>query len=546
MEFLTQAVAHVKRLWNRLSRMQQTGLIAIAVGAVVFAVLMLRMNGPQPYVIAFTNLDPKDAAASGDALKAAGVPYQVAPDGTTIKVPQDKLATARLDLAAKGLPQGGAVGFELFDKTSFGVTDFVQNVNYQRALEGELQRTIDTLQQVAASKVNIVVPQQALFVSQQKPATASILLQFRPGQSLDAASLKGLAHLVARSVEGLDEKDITILDSTGKLLYDGNQAADTVAGLSTTQLELEQKVEQQKESDIQSMLDSVVGPGKSAVRVQADLDFSQTETNSQTFNPTDVNKGTGIPRSSQSSTETYNGPGQSGQQNGTTPNLPPPGTATPVPGQPYQYSKTDTTSNYEIDQTTTKTTTGPGTLKRLSVSVLLDSSISQADAQGLQNAISAAAGIDTKRGDQLVVTTATFAKQSLALPTVKSGSSDMVGLALKIGGPLLAALLVLIVVWRLSRSAQPKRGSARISGQPALPSGQAQSAYAWTQMQSGSMDALDGTHAPALDEPSPEALEAARRRQEITDRMTNLANANPDAIAEILHGWMSTDKVPSR
>jgi flagellar M-ring protein FliF len=544
MEFLTQAIEHVKRLWGRLSHMQQAGLVCVTVGAVVFAFLMLRLSGPQPYVVAFTNMDPKDAAASADALKAAGVAYQVTPDGTTIKVPQSSLADARLKLAAKGLPQGGSVGFELFDKTSFGVTDFVQNVNYQRALEGELQRTIDTLNQVAASKVNIVVPQAALFVSQQKPATASILLQFRPGQTLDAASLKGLSHLVARSVEGLDEKDITILDSSGKLLYDGNQADDTVAGLSTTQLELEQKVEQQKSADIQSMLDSVVGAGKSAVRVQADLDFSQTETTSQNFNPTDVNKGTGVVRSSQSTSETYNGPGQSGQQNGTTPNLPPGRTATPVPGQPYQYNKTDSTNNYEINSSTSKVTTGPGTVKRLSVSVLLDSTISDADAQGLQNAIAAAAGIDTKRGDQLVVTTATFAKQNLTLPTTKVSTLSGLSSYLTIAGLAVAALLVLIVVWRLSRSAQPKRaGDARVLAQPALTSGQAQAAYAWAAVPGGAEGALDGPpRGSALDEPSLEAQEAARRRQEITDRMSNLATANPDAIAEILHGWMATDR----
>jgi flagellar M-ring protein FliF len=543
MDAFSQAGAQIKRLWRRLSRMQQVALVAVGVGAVVFVFLMLRMNGSPPYAVAFTNLDPKDAAAAGDALKAAGIPYQVTPDGSTIKVPEDKLATARLKLAAKGLPQGGSVGFELFDKTSFGITDFEQNVNYQRALQGELERTIDTLQQVAASKVNIVLPKQALFVSQQKPATASVLLQFRPGQSLDAASLKGLAHLVARSVEGLDEKNITILDSTGKLLYDGGQAEGAVAGLSTTQLELEQKVEDGIAGNVQSMLDRVVGPNKSAVRVHADLDFSQTETTSQTFNPADVNKNTGIPRSSQSTTETYNGPGQAGLQNGTTPNLPPPAATTPVAGQPYQYSRTDTTTNYEIDNTTSKTTTVPGQVKRLSVSVLLDSSISDQDAQGLRDAIAAAAGIDQRRGDQLVVTTASFAPQQNLLPAKKQGLFGDLGQYLKIAMPLLAALLVLIVIWRLSRSAQPRRlPEARIAPQPALPAGQAQAAYAWA-VAAQDREALGGAGAGrALEEGSPEALEAARRRQEIIDRMTSLANAKPEAIAEILHGWMAADK----
>lgn len=543
----TQATAHVRRLWSRLSRMQQMALIAIVAGAVVFGFLLLRMGGPQPYAVAFTNLDPKDAAASGDALKSAAIPYQVTPDGTTIKVPSSRLADARLKLASKGLPQGGAVGFELFDKTSFGITDFVQNVNYQRSLEGELQRTIDTLSAVSGSKINIVVPKQALFVTQQKPATASILLEFRPGQTLDAQALKGLSHLVARSVEGLDEKDITILDTSGKLLYDGNQGTDTLAGLSSTQLELQQKVEGSVAASVQTMLDQVVGPNKSAVRVQAQLDSSQNEQTSQTFTPsnTDVNNPNGLARSSSKVTENYNGSGPNGQQNGASPNLPPPSAGTPAAGQPYQYARNENTTNYELNSTTDKKTVPPGSVKRLSVSVLIDSSISDKDAQALQNAISAAAGIDTTRGDQLVVTTAAFSTQvNQTIPVAKPGPFDSLLRYAKVGVPLLAALIVLFIVWRLSRSAAPRRlPQTLVMAQPALTSGSAQAAYAWTAMAGADGEALGAAQrGNALEEPSPESVEAGRRRQEITDRMTNLAKANPDAIAEIIHGWMAEVK----
>lgn len=545
MGFLAQTSTQLRQLWARLSRTQQVALIGIGVGALVFAFMFMRMGGSQTYVTAFTSLDPKDASAVTDQLKADKIPYQVTPDGTTVKVPSANLADARMKLAAKGLPQGGQVGFELFDKTSFGVTDFVEHLNYQRALEGELARTIDSMDQVQGSRVHIVVPQQQLFASQQKPATASVMLQLRPGRTLDESTLKGVSHLVARSVEGLDEKDITIVDSSGKLLFDGG-STDAGAGLTATQLDVEKKQEQGVQAQVQAMLDKVVGPSKSAVSVKADMDFSQQETNTETYAPGGPND-QGVVRSTQSAQENFTGTGAAAAQPGVAPNDPNVRSAAAgATGGNSTYQRQDNTTNYEVNKTTQKTVESPGRVKRLSVSVMLDSSVSQQDAAGLQNAIAAAAGIDQKRGDQIVVTTAAFngAKPDQVLALPKPGMLDMLMKYGRLVVPLLAALLVLFFIWRMSRGVKTKLLPASVMVQtPALAAaGAAEAAYAFTAAQANApLDEVARTQrlaAPAL---TPQNAELVRRRKEIQDRMTDLATANPDAMAEIIHSWMSQD-----
>lgn len=533
-------VAQLRELWMRLGRTQQIALVGIGGGALVFAFIFLNMGRSRSYVTAFTDLDPKDSAAAADELKADKIPYQVSADGGTIKVAPDKLADARLKLAAKGLPQGGAVGFELFDKTSFGVTDFVQNINYQRALEGELQRTINSLSEVESSRVHIVVPKQELFVSQQKPATASVMLKLRPGRQLDDNALRGLSHLVARSVQGLDEKNITIIDGSGKMLFDGGTLADNSVGLTGTQLDVEKKLEKSIETQVQTLLDQVAGPNRSAVRVKADMDFSQQEQLSETYQPGGPND-QGVPRSSSTTQETYNGNGQPG---GTPPgaganNPNTPAAVTAAAAGASQYQRTETTTNYEVSKNTQKTTRGPGQVKRLSVSVLLDSSISDQDAAGLRDAIAAAAGIDPKRGDQIVVTTAAFSGNQAADagPVAIPGQVDAIVKYGKLAVPLVAALIVLFIVWRMSRSVTPRRARIKVVDQPALASAQ--------------MPALDAQEMAMLEPPEPmqalpepkriETPQETARRKQIYDRMSTLATANPEAVAEIIHSWMSQD-----
>jgi flagellar M-ring protein FliF len=529
-------ILQLRNLWGRLSRIQQMALIGVAGGAIVFTFIMLNMGGQQSYVTAFTNLDPKDSAATIEQLAADKIPYQTNSDGTTIKVPAANLADARLKLAAKGLPQGGAVGFELFDKTSFGVTDFVQHLNYQRALEGELGRTIGTLAQVENARVHIVVPKQELFVSQQKPATASVVLRMRAGRSLDDNALKGISHMIARSVEGLEEKNITVLDTTGRLLFDGGQGS-TGAGLSSTQIEVQTKLEKGLESQAQTLLDQVVGANRSAVRVRADMDFSQEESLNETYTPGGAGN-QGVPRSTAQVQETFSGTGSTSSQPGAAVNVAGARNTVGAGGGDSTYQRQETTTNYEVSKNVTKTVKSPGQLKRLSISVLLDGSISEADASGLRDAIGAAVGFDQKRGDQLVVTTAAFSGNQPETVTVMKPSplAPMLEYA-RMAVPLLAALVVLFVLWRMSRSVSPKRPRTRVmDGQLALPAG-ALNAY---QLAAAGGDELEDFDTVLLGKPQ-ETPEQARRRTEISNRLSGLARSNPDSLVEIMHGWMSQD-----
>lgn len=544
-----QVVMQLRALWGRLGRSQQMAIIGVAGGALVFAFIFLNMGRSQTFITAFTNLDPKDSNAAVEALKAEGIPYQLSADGSTIKVPPEKLATARLKLSAKGLPKGGAVGFELFDKTSFGVTDFVQHINYQRALEGELSRTINTLEQVESARVHIVVPKQELFVSQQKPATASVLLRLRPGRTLDEGALRGIAHLVSRSVQGLEQQNITIVDDTGRMLFDGGSLAENSVGLSASQMDIQKKLEKSIEAEVQSMLDRVAGPNRGLVRVKAEMDFSRKEETAETYTPGGPNN-QGVPRSTSNITETYTGGQNGGQQPGAQANVPGRAGQVAANGSTNSYQRSETTTNYEVSKSTSHTITGPGQIKRLSVSVLLDSSIPEQDATGLRDAVAAAAGINQQRGDQLVVTTAAFGgtqnQEPLAVAK-KAGLPSMLFQYAKVGVPLLAAVIVLFFVWRMSKSVAPVRIKVETVHEqpPALtPAPAAAAAYALAAAGGGEGGAMPaGERFDLLPEPGRrgETPEQAARRLEIQQRMSNLATANPEAIAEIIHSWMAQD-----
>ncbi|MBX6341756.1 MAG: flagellar M-ring protein FliF, partial [Thermomicrobiaceae bacterium] len=209
--------------WGRLSSNQRLAIIAVLVTAAIAGTLLMVMRPPQRYETAFSGLASDDAAAIVDDLRSQGIPYELSGDGSTIRVPADKVADVRLSAASKGLPKGGGTGFELFDKTSFGITDFAQRVNYQRAIEGELQRTIDHIDAVAQSRVHVVIPEESLFTDQQQPTTAAVVLDLKPGRELTDAQIKGITHLVSSAVPGLKPENLTVVDSAGNPIWSGDQ-----------------------------------------------------------------------------------------------------------------------------------------------------------------------------------------------------------------------------------------------------------------------------------------------------------------------------------
>ena len=237
-------------------RMLVAGVVVATLLA--FAALIMLANRTD-YRPLFTNLSTEDAGEIVKKLKDAKTPYQITADGKGVMVPSDKVYELRLTLASEGLPQGGGVGFEIFDRKNFGMTEFVQKLNYQRALQGELARTISQISGVEQARVHLVIPEKTLFKEAEKPPTASIVLRMKGNKSLRDAEVQGVVHLVASSIEGMNADNVTVLDSRGKILSKGDGSGDATAKMTSTMLETQRAYERSMEDRLQTLLDRVVG-----------------------------------------------------------------------------------------------------------------------------------------------------------------------------------------------------------------------------------------------------------------------------------------------
>ncbi|RMF89198.1 MAG: flagellar M-ring protein FliF, partial [Nitrospinota bacterium] len=264
--------ALLDKLPERLRNLPPTRLFLLlglaGVGLAIALVSLLWMSRGSDQQVLYTRLTLEDAAAITARLKEMGVPYTLHNEGTTISVPASRVYELRLKLAAEGLPQGGGVGFELFDQRNFGMTEFVQKINYRRALQGELSRTISQLAAVETARVHLVIPEKSLFLEEQEKPTASVVLKLRPGHRLRPEQIRGIAHLVASSVEGLQPADVIIVDSSGQILNQ-KEEGENFLSLTEAQLEYQKRIEQSLERRVESLLERAVGKGKVAVRVSA-------------------------------------------------------------------------------------------------------------------------------------------------------------------------------------------------------------------------------------------------------------------------------------
>ncbi len=395
-------------------RMLVGGVVAATVLA--FAVLIMLANRTD-YRPLFTNLSTEDAGDIIKKLKEAKTPYQITQDGKGIMVPSDKVYELRLSLATEGLPQGGGVGFEIFDRKNFGMTEFVQKLNYQRALQGELARTISQLSGVEQARVHLVIPEKSLFKDAEKPPTASIVLRMKGGRSLTDGEVQGVVHLVASSIEGMNPDNVTVLDSRGKILSKGeNGVEDATAKMTSTMQATQRAYERSLEERLQTLLDRVVGAGKSVARVTATFDFKQVERVEEKFDPDTI-----AVRSEQHSDEKAGGSMTASGVPGVQTNLGrnPAGAAA---GGVGGGSKTDDTLNYEVSRSTSRTIEPVGTLSKLSVAVLVDGKyvtppvvkdgqvatpkyvpLSPDDLQKIDALVKNSIGFDATRGDQVTI-----------------------------------------------------------------------------------------------------------------------------------------------
>jgi flagellar M-ring protein FliF len=436
--FINQA----KEFWQRLRPAQKLTIAVAVVGAIGILATVVAVSSSEPMAVLFRDLDPKDAGAIVEKLKEQAVPYELGEGGTTIRVPESRVYELRLAMAREGLPSNSTVGYEIFDRTNLGMSDFVQKLNHKRALEGELQKTIASFDEVQKVRVMIALPEKALFEKDQKKPTASVLLHLKSGRSLSRLNIEGIQNLVASSVEGLSPADVTIVDQHGQVLSQAPRETSTIAGLTATQYEQQQKVESYLTTRVQSLLDGVLGPGNSVVRISAELDFTQREQTRENYDPDGQ-----VVRSEERIAEARRSQD-----------------SLDYPAVNSESNATKVRTNYEISRTVERIVGGVGTIKRISASVLVNgiskvidqdgkkvvqyAPRSQEELQKLTQIVRNAIGYDPERNDQVSVVNLPFDTTMLNQPEDEPAFSLPRG-NLVIG--IAALIAVLAALWALRR-----------------------------------------------------------------------------------------------
>jgi flagellar M-ring protein FliF len=393
----------IKPWWSSLDSGAKFQITAVTLAAVAAAIIMAVFLLRPSYETLYAGLDPAEAGQVVEKLKADKVPYRIDNGGTTIEVSRKNIYDIRLQMASEGLPRSGTVGYEIFDKTNLGMTDFLQKVNFRRALEGEIAKSICTIREVKSARVHIVIPENRLFQEDQKHATASVILNVYGAQSISARQVEGIAYLVSSSVEGLSPENVTILDTSGKLLTKKNYG-DGAAALSSTQMDLQRNVESYLESKARSVLDPVIGEGKSAVTVSAQLNFEQVEKTMENYDPDNL-----AIRSEERNTE------KSSEANAKTDG----------PGKTTSNSTENTVTNYEVNKTVQHVVSQMGNITKLWVAVVVDGNYktimgdggketqqytprTQEELDKIASVVKGAVGFDDQRNDDLEIANVPF------------------------------------------------------------------------------------------------------------------------------------------
>ena len=541
--------------WNaqtQTNRVVIGGFALLAVLAIGFFTAA-RFRGPD-YGVLFSNLSADDASSVVTKLKDDKIPYRLGDGGATILVPQDQVYEERVALAGDGVVKGGGSGWELFDKTNLGMTDFQEKIDKQRATEGELQRTIAGLTPGESARVHLATPESTLYSTAQQPTTASVAIKTKPGAELSASEVRGITQLVSGAVDGLKPENVTIVNQDGNVLIPSpsdatGQTADggAASALKMTQDQLlaKQRYESNLQENIQGMLDSALGPHRSAVRVATDMNFDATDTETKSYAPQ------GTVRSQQTEKESYTGavPGRAlpGGVPGTTTN-----TVPTYQGQQQQaangrMNKSKNTVNYEITEQNSKHIDAPGKVTRTSVAVLVNVppvaattaangtataptyAVNPADVAKIRNVVAAAAGIDPTRGDQISVEAIPFAPLPEATAT---------RVATVLGIPVAALIAVLGILALAGVGAAVyarRRGTAGSSFAPGMDMPSFDSSLAEELPSFEEHPMLEGAGGLA----APIRSAADLTREQMIEYVTTVAQENPDNIAKLVKLWLA-------
>ncbi len=509
----------LRQFWSGLSRWQRYSLIGAALGVALLLLFMVTLSRKPRYEPLFAGLEVDDQAAIVEVLREEKVPYRLDPAANAILVPRERVHETRLSLAQGGLPRGGGVGFEIFDEGKMGMSDFQQRIAYLRALEGELARTVSRLDGVDFARVSIVLPQPRLFLEQQQPSTASVLGGLRPGRRIGPEQVRAIVHLLARSVEALDPKSVTVVDTAGNVLsdmIDDETLLYSTGGegrVSSVQRELERQQEVELEHKVRLMLERVFGPGRAVVKIRVELDFDKARQNEREYVP--APSGKGVVRSQQAVDESYVGPG--------TPPAQAPGTTTNIPGYAVtqadqgnsEYNRSDVVTNYEITTRERERVVAPGGIRFLSASVLVDAELDETGLENLRQSVAAAIGLNAERGDNLVLRamkfTASPADDLLARIEAERRRRFYAAIALSVLLLIVAAAGYLY--WRRRRSSV---GAPFDEG---------------------------GKKAPSLQEilEHPELMAEQGEMAILEEQLRSYAMKNPEEIANLIQNWLSEE-----
>jgi len=517
-------------------------MLVLAASAAVAVMVAVWMWGQQPdYRVLFSNFSDRDGGAIVAELEKMNIPYKYAEGGGAVLVPADRVHDARLKLASQGLPKGGNVGFELMENQRLGSSQFVERVNFQRAMEGELARSIESVSAVQAARVHLAMPKDTVFVSEQKAPTASVLLNLHPGRTLDQAQVSAIVHLVASSVPELPIKNVTVVDQNGNLLSDTGKAP-SIAGMDPSQTKYVQDLQQSVVRRIESIITPIVGPNNVRAEATADVDFSRTEQAVESYKPNQAADAMVI--RSQQTSESLNGVANPGGVPGALTNQPPvPATApitqgqaaaTPENGAPATNVRKDATVNYEVDKTIQYVQQGIGGLKRLSVAVVVNykrsvdaegkvtmTPLTEAETTQISNLVKEAMGFNAERGDSINVVNTPFAREENdVIPEIPWWKQpqylEYLAMAKTAGKYLLMAIVLLMIYLRVLKPLFKK-----IQEIPKLPP----PAQNLQLQQAGAM-----------------ALPGQRSYQDNLTRAQQLANQDPRVVANIVKTWVGSNE----
>lgn len=553
---LSDIISQFKDTFTKLSLLQKVS-VAAALAAVFISVAVIVYWANRPvYKTLFAGMTQEDAALVVEKLREGNVPYKIEDGGAKVTIPDEYVYETRLDLAKEGIPRGGGAGLELFDKSSFGMTEFMQNVSYQRALQGELARTISALKEIQEARVHVTVPKDRLFIADEEASKAAVVLRLRSGAGLSREKVKAIASLVAGSVKGLTPENVQIVDTQGNLLSEFLDDETAPLLMTQTQLEYTKKIERDLERKVNDLLGATLGKGNAVAKVTAEVDFNKRDITREEYGDTPVL------RSQQSleinSSNTPDGPaGIPGvQSNLAEPDI---GNA----GANSEYNKAEETQNFEINRTVTVEQKSFGVIDRLTVAVVVDDrKTRQAGEDGetevlvptprtedemrsIRNLVAMAVGYNENRGDQIEVTNISFDTTQRDQETDLIQRERFMELTGMVSKYLLAAVIIILfyflvirrILKRLDKPVTVHEDGSITYGQL---DGEAGIDITLDDSYPKTLEELEKEIESELDESSPLDVESVKSKV-MLKKIEEFALEDPDAMASLLKTLMRGD-----